>query len=229
MTALPVVVPAAGVGKRMGSDRPKQYLTLHGKTILQHTLERLHQHPKLGQIFLVVSPTDPYIRTTTIAELPWVTLVDGGNERADSVLAGLQAIGNADWVMVHDAARPCIQLEDINALLRLQEQSTTGGILATPVRDTMKRSNQHLSVVRTEDRTHLWHALTPQFFPYHELTQSLTAGLAAGANITDEASAMEWAGHRVSLVPGSASNIKITQPDDLALAAFYLQHQQEQQ
>ena len=221
---LTAVVPAAGVGKRMGSNIPKQYLTLAGKSVIEHTLERLISHPQINKVVVALSPTDPYFAELEISQNPAIKRVEGGKERADSVLAGLQSIQGDGWVLVHDAARPCVSHQDLDKLFAVADNGKTGGILATPVRDTMKRAstaNPNM-ISHTENRDNLWHALTPQFFPTVELTRALTAALAQGASITDEASAIEWAGGEVMLIEGSSSNIKITRPDDLALAEYYL-------
>lgn len=219
-----VVVPAAGVGKRMRADRPKQYLTINQQTVLEHTLQRLITHPRIKRIIVALDSADPYFATLKLSQAPWLTRVDGGSERADSVLAGLNAVEGDEWVLVHDAARPCLPHQDLDALLALADNGRVGGILATPVRDTMKRENPHkaLTVQHTEERQGLWHALTPQFFPLAQLKQALQHALQQSITITDEASAMEWAGYPVKLVRGSQANIKITQPEDLALAQFYL-------
>ncbi|GAB5382676.1 MAG: 2-C-methyl-D-erythritol 4-phosphate cytidylyltransferase [Aliiglaciecola sp.] len=221
------VVPAAGVGKRMQADRPKQYLLIQGKTVLEHTLEKLISHPHIQHIVVAVHPQDPYFDELECSQAPWLSRVEGGKERADSVLNGLNYLAStfpdSDWVLVHDAARPCIGYQDLDKLIALHS-SGQGGILAAPVRDTMKRSTQNdpSVVLQTVDRAGLWHALTPQFFPLKALQKSLHEALAENVAITDEASAMEWAGHKVQLVEGSDRNIKITRPDDLSLASFYL-------
>ena len=225
-----VVIPAAGVGQRMQADRPKQYLQLAGKTILEHTVGRLLQIAELGGIWLALSADDPYFETTSLPEMAKVTRVLGGAERANSVLNALQSIDAAEfpWVLVHDAARPLVQLSDIENLLQQCLSQNCGGILATLVRDTMKRGDggaPQVKVDHTVPRQQLWHALTPQLFPTKLLRDCLSHALAANAAITDEASALEWAGHPVLLVPGRADNIKITQPEDLALARFYLEQQ----
>lgn len=227
MQSLPhytAVVPAAGVGKRMQADRPKQYLMLGGKTIIEHTLEQLISHPQISRVVVALHPDDPYFEELPISQAEWLTRVDGGKERADSVLAGLRHLPQEGWVLVHDAARPCVSHRDLSNLFALHLKGESGGILATPVRDTMKRAQaSHPELIsHTEERENLWHALTPQFFPVKTLTESLGNALQANANITDEASAIEWAGGQVNLVEGSSSNIKITRPDDLALAEYYL-------
>lgn len=249
-----VVIPAAGVGSRMQADRPKQYLTLAGKTVLEHTIAALRQLPQLQQIWLALSADDPYFPTLPLAADASIHRVTGGAERAHSVLAGLAAIDAQQypWTLVHDAARPLVLACDIEKLLSHCLAAGHGGILAAPVRDTMKRGvaaggialaghslvgpslvgqsqvvDHQLTglslVAQTVERQQLWHALTPQLFPTQLLRDSLSRALAAGATITDEASALEWAGQPVLLVPGRADNLKITQPEDLALASFYLE------
>lgn len=224
-----MLIPAAGVGSRMQADRPKQYLQLADKTVLEHTAAKLLALPQTTRLFLALSPTDPYFDQLPLAADPKVCRVAGGAERADSVLAGLMAIdaGEFPWTLVHDAARPLVQLSDIQQLIEVCLSSDQGGILASPVRDTMKRGHipsQGSSLVEhTVERRQLWHALTPQLFPTLLLRDALSRALAAGVAITDEASAMEWAGHPVQLIPGRADNLKITQSEDLALARFYLE------
>lgn len=227
--SIAMLIPAAGVGSRMQADRPKQYLQLHGKTVLEHTISKLCALPECQAVWVAVSPADPYF--PTLALPPTVTRVDGGAERADSVLAGLMAIDATlyPWTLVHDAARPLVHQDDVTRLIKQCLNTQQGGILASPVRDTMKRAevlaNGQTVVEHTVERQQLWHALTPQLFQTALLRDALQRALAQGVRITDEASAMEWAGHPVQLVAGRADNLKITQPEDLALAAFYLERQ----
>lgn len=223
-----VIVPAAGVGKRMLADRPKQYLKIGHKTVLEHTLEKLISHPRITRIIVALDPQDPYFDELPISQADWITRVDGGKERADSVLVGLTALDSHSWVAVHDAARPCVSLSDLDKLFSLFENNQGGGILAMPVKDTMKRAQSEDSkkVSNTVDRDGLWHALTPQFFPLAQLRQALSEALEQKVTITDEASAMEWAGWPVNLVEGSERNIKITRPDDLTLATFYISQEE---
>lgn len=223
--SLVAVVPAAGVGSRMQADRPKQYLKISGKTILEHTVEKLLTHPAVEKVIVAISDGDPYYPQLSLATNPDVIRVSGGKERADSVLSALDYIESnelAQWAMVHDAARPCFCLNDIDNLIAAAEANQLGGILATPVRDTMKRANAQQNIDHTVDREALWHALTPQLFRAQPLTQALSQALEQGVQITDEASAIEWLGETPALVKGRADNIKITQPEDLALAEFYL-------
>ncbi|MFT4993267.1 MAG: 2-C-methyl-D-erythritol 4-phosphate cytidylyltransferase [Paraglaciecola sp.] len=226
-TQYPVVVPAAGVGKRMQADKPKQYLEIAGKTILEHTLETLHRHPLINEVVLVLSPQDPYFSELAIADAPWLTVVEGGAQRSDSVLAGLQYLPPGDrWVLVHDAARPCLSHQDLDSLFNLAMHEEVGGILATPVRDTMKRAGENNLIAYTESRENLWHALTPQFFPLTQLRHALERAQLDKVAITDEASAIEYVGGKVKLLEGSARNIKVTHPDDLLLAEFYLRQKE---
>ena len=223
------VVPAAGVGSRMRADRPKQYLKIHGKTILEHTLEKLLSHPQVAQIVVAISDDDPYYPELALNLNPQVIRVSGGSERADSVLSALNYIAEqqlSDWVMVHDAARPCVQLSDIDKLISGAMSHDVGAILAAPVRDTMKRGAQG-QIEHTVERADLWHALTPQMFRAKPLWKALSEALQQGASITDEASAFEWKGLSPALVAGRSDNFKITQPEDLALAEFYLSQNKE--
>ncbi|HHF1771363.1 TPA: 2-C-methyl-D-erythritol 4-phosphate cytidylyltransferase [Haemophilus influenzae] len=213
------VLPAAGVGSRMQANKPKQYLTLLGKTLLEHTLDVMLSYPAVSKIILAVSKDDPYISTLSLD--PKIQLVEGGTTRAESVLNGLNAIAEKNaWVLVHDAARPCLQHADIDKLLAIEDEQ--GAILAIPATDTIKRADNQQCIVKTKDRSQLWQAMTPQFFPVDILRDALSTGIQQGANITDEASAMELAGFRPHLVAGRSDNLKVTRPEDLALAEFYL-------
>lgn len=217
------VLPAAGIGSRMQADCPKQYLTIGHQTILEHAIHALLRHPRITQVIVAISPEDQQFKTLPIASDPRVLVTEGGQQRADSVLAGLQLAGNAHWVLVHDAARPCLHPDDLERLLAITAHSKVGGILAAPVRDTMKRALVGQSVIsHTVERQDLWHALTPQLFPLELLKLCLQRALDEGATVTDEASALEHCGYHPLLVAGRADNIKVTRPEDLALAAFYL-------
>ncbi|UAN46797.1 2-C-methyl-D-erythritol 4-phosphate cytidylyltransferase [Serratia sp. JSRIV001] len=217
------VLPAAGIGSRMQADCPKQYLTIGHQTILEHAIHALLRHPRITQVIVAISPEDQQFKTLPIASDPRVLVTEGGQQRADSVLVGLQLAGNAHWVLVHDAARPCLHPDDLERLLAITAHSKVGGILAAPVRDTMKRAQVGQSIIsHTVERQDLWHALTPQLFPLELLKLCLQRALDEGATVTDEASALEHCGYHPLLVAGRADNIKVTRPEDLALAAFYL-------
>lgn len=220
------VVPAAGVGKRMGGDIPKQYLPLAGKTVLECTLDSLLQHPGIQAIVVATSPEDVWWPEYIPRDSQRVIRVEGGRERCHSVNNGLKYLLTSaspeDWVLVHDAARPCLRIEDIDRLMEALGSHPTGGLLALPVSDTVKRAGPKGEVIETVSREGLWRALTPQMFRLGDLYRALTEAIGAGVPITDEASAMEWAGFSPRLVEGSPDNIKITHPQDLLQAeAFF--------
>ncbi len=218
------VVPAAGVGKRMNADRPKQYLELAGKTVIEQTLTRLLQAEVFQGIAVAISEQDPYWPELEISKHESVLTAPGGKERADSVLSGLKAIradaSDDDWVLVHDAARPCLTTSDIHLLIDSLKDDPVGGILALSSHDTLK-DVQGKRITGTLDRTHIWRALTPQMFRYGMLKQALEEAEGNPA-VTDEASALELQGLQPKIVEGRPDNIKITRPEDLALAVFYL-------
>ncbi|MFU8765048.1 MAG: 2-C-methyl-D-erythritol 4-phosphate cytidylyltransferase [Haliea sp.] len=218
------VIPAAGVGARMAASLPKQHLEVMGKTVLQHSLDALLAVNAVDSVVVALGANDP--RAPALRAQPRVHLAVGGARRADSVLAALRALQKIaqrdDWVLVHDGARPCLSPADGERLVATVLASGTGGLLAEPVVDTIKRVAVDGRVLETVDRSELWRAQTPQMFRLGELTDALERALLAGAVITDEASAMEWAGYPVMVVPGSSRNLKVTLPEDLALAAFYL-------
>lgn len=216
------VVPAAGIGARMQADKPKQYLTIQGTTILEHTLSVLLSYKPISQIILAVAPNDPYLDQLPLLNSPKIRLVEGGETRANSVLNGLKVIEEPGqtWVLVHDAARPCLTQGDLDKLLKIQDEN--GAILASPAIDTIKKADKNQQIKETQDRNFIWLAQTPQFFKADLLIHALTQAAAQGYSVTDEASAMELAGFRPHLVSGRSDNIKITRPEDLALAEFYL-------
>ncbi|MFM5230804.1 2-C-methyl-D-erythritol 4-phosphate cytidylyltransferase [Aeromonas media] len=226
-SGLTAIVPAAGIGSRMGADCPKQYLTLAGKTILEHTLGCLLSHPAIARVIVALAPHDEWFEQLAVAADPRVLRVEGGSERAYSVLNALH-VAEGKWVLVHDAARPCLTQGDLDALIA-SAMACDGAILGSRVRDTMKRTDGAGNIVATVEREQLWHALTPQMFPTGTLKRALEEGLALGALITDEASAMERAGFTVKMVEGRADNIKVTRPEDLSLAELFLQQQSARQ
>jgi len=224
------VVAAAGLGRRMGSAVPKQHLDLLGRTVLEHSLARLIQHPAVRRVYVALSPDDRWWPDNGYYGHSAVVSVAGGAERCQSVLNALRALGRQasadDWVLVHDGARPCVRSEDITRLVERLRDHPIGGLLGLPVRDTMKRADARGQVAATVAREDLWHAFTPQMFRLGPLRAALESAIHAGAAVTDESAALERDGSRPLLVEGAADNIKITRPDDLPLAAFYLQHQQ---
>ncbi|MEE8059972.1 MAG: 2-C-methyl-D-erythritol 4-phosphate cytidylyltransferase [Pseudomonadales bacterium] len=221
------VVPAAGVGRRMGSDQPKQYLPILGKTVLEYTLATLLTEPQLRRVVVAIAAEDSEWCSLSIFDHPRIEVIEGGDERSHSVLNGLQHLsidcsGN-DWVLVHDVVRPCIALSDIRKIIEQLADDTVGGILAVPVSDTIKQVNSSGAITTTVDRSLLWQAQTPQMFRLGLLRDALAEGIAKQANLTDDASAVELAGLTPKVVEGSRANIKITCPEDLSLAEYYLQ------
>jgi len=227
-TPLVVVIPAAGVGKRMQSNCPKQYMKINGMTVLEHTIHRLLSVNQIEQVIVAISEGDEYYNDLAIAKHGKVQRVTGGKDRVDSVLAGLKSIteNQYKWVLVHDAARPCVDVNDIQSLISTCIQSGHGGLLGYPVRDTMKQICEN-KVQTTVDRDQMWHALTPQMYPVIDLINAIEQGLFSGVNITDESSAIEAYSMTSLMVEGRSDNIKITRPDDLAYAKFILTTQQE--
>ena len=224
------ILPAAGSGSRFASSIPKQYLTLVNKTVMQHSVDRICQLP-IQACVLAISAHDQTAKTLSFAKpalLHWVT---GGAERMDSVLAAMQYLQQfataQDWVLVHDVARPCILANDLQHLLDELKEDAVGGLLAVPVRDTLKRGNAG-QVVETVPRDHLWQCQTPQMFRFGLLLDALQQAKTQQQLVTDEAGAIEQLDLPVKLVSGSSTNIKITYPEDLGLAAAILKAQAEE-
>jgi 2-C-methyl-D-erythritol 4-phosphate cytidylyltransferase len=218
-----LVVPAAGSGRRMGAETPKQYLTLAGATVLEHALAPFLADRRCRGAVVALAAGDARWASLPVAREPKVRTVPGGAERRDSVVAGLAALraqgaSGDDWVLVHDAARPCLARADLERLLDALPGSPDGALLAVPVADTLKRSDEAGRSAGTVDRSGLWRALTPQAAPLGVLQEALGAVPAA----TDEASALEAAGRRPRLVPGAATNVKVTEPADLEFARLVL-------
>jgi 2-C-methyl-D-erythritol 4-phosphate cytidylyltransferase len=233
-----VLIPAAGVGSRMNSAIPKQYLKIDGKTVLEHTVSRFDSLPHLAGILIVVSEADPYweslesyfLELSQSKGIPFLSTI-GGNERSETVLKGLgyllesEKADPSQWVMVHDAARPCVRKKDLLNLLAAREGlKYSGAILASPVRDTLKLSDQKNAILETQSREALWQAQTPQFFQLGVLYAALNLAIKANVVITDEASAMEFCRKKVQLVEGSSDNIKLTTSTDLAMIEFLLKN-----
>lgn len=223
-----LIVPAAGQGRRMGADRPKQYLELAGRPLLAHTLARLHSAYPQASLCLCLDAGDTHFDPAWVPFADWQR-VTGGAERADSVRRALDALATRaaddDLVLVHDVARPCVHPDDLVRLLAVLREERVGALLAAPVADTMKRADGAGRVMATEPRDGLWHALTPQGFRYGLLCEALAAAQRAGVGVTDEASAVEALGLAPRLVAGRRDNLKITHPEDLPLAARILASQ----
>lgn len=226
------VIPAAGIGARMGGSLPKQYLELDGTSVLEHSVSRLLARPDLVAVVVVIHPDDAHWRRLPLSDDPRVITVEGGRRRCDSVLAGLNELtlraAADDWVLVHDAARPCAHPDSLEQLCSAVVDHPVGGLLGVPVVDTLKRVDAGGVVECTESRRGLWQAHTPQAFRYQLLHQCLARAIVRGAEVTDEASALEWAGHRPLMVSGRSDNLKITRPEDLALARSILAQQGQQ-
>lgn len=227
------VVPAAGIGSRMQSEIPKQYLKIGHKTILQHTLERLASHADIEGIVVALAKHDSWWPELDINLSCQLLIADGGETRSDSVLNALTMLSqvNTDdpWVLVHDAARPCLRHDDIDHMLQTLLTHQVGGILGIPVTDTVKRVDATNTIIETVSREGLWRAATPQMFHLQQLKKAITTATEQGVSVTDEAGAIELAGWEPMMVEGHSDNIKITIPQDLALAQLYLQQQAGEQ
>jgi 2-C-methyl-D-erythritol 4-phosphate cytidylyltransferase len=214
----------------MNAALPKQYLSLKGRTVIEHTLERLSTHPRIGGVVVALAPNDPHWQGLSTLWDGRVVTVLGGAERCHSVLNALEYLMEwgvrDDWVVVHDAARPCVRHTDLDRLFKALESHSVGALLGVPVRDTMKRCDANGNLQCTVDRRTLWHALTPQMFRLKVLRDALRTATTKNLTVTDEASAMELMGLSPRLIEGHADNIKITRPEDLALAEFYLKQQE---
>lgn len=219
------LVPAAGSGARFGAETPKQYLSLAGRPLIHHTLAALCRCSQIEQVWVVLSPGDEWWGAEDWSALgPKLHPVYcGGATRAVSVANGLDALaetlGADDWVLVHDAARPCLSASMLGALLDTLDQDPVGGLLAVPVADTLKRADADQRVTATAPRDGLWQAQTPQMFRFGLLRQVLAGATA----VTDEASAIEAAGYSPRLVRSEMTNLKVTFPADLRLAELILE------
>lgn len=223
------LIPAAGRSVRFGGVTLKQYAHLSGSPVLSHSIEAVQRHAAVQAVTVALAPDDGIFEQLIRPDWPAVNTVTGGDSRARTVMNGLDFIRAVDpsseWVLVHDAARPCLSRKDLASLLEQGMASEHGAILAVPVSDTLKRAGGSRQIEKTVDRSSLWAAQTPQLFRIAGLAANLQAALDAGESPTDEASAMEFAGAHPLLVEGSPTNIKITGSDDLALAEFILQRQ----
>ena len=220
-----VVMPAAGAGQRFGAALPKQYAGLGGRRVIDWSLRLFLADVRCQGVVVAVAAEDPHWQAVAAAlGNTRLSATTGGAARCDSVLRGLQALPAQpdDWVLVHDAARPCLSRTEVDALLSAVAGHPVGGLLALPIADTIKRAGDQGDVEATLPRERLWRALTPQMFRHGALGAALQAARACGNSPTDEAQALELQGHAPRLVEGSAQNIKITTPADLAFAAAVL-------
>lgn len=229
------VVPAAGRGTRMGAPLPKQYLSIAGRTIAEHTLARLLAFARFARVVVAVAPGDEYFQRLPQAGDPRLQSCSGGSERCDSVASALAALAadarDDDFVLVHDIARPCVRLSDLARLIDRAGNDAVGGILAQRATDTVKQAagiEGDVHIAATIDRRVVWLAATPQMIRYGLLRDALARAASDGVVVTDEAQAVERLGLAPQLVECARDNIKVTRPEDLALAAFWLQRQQEE-
>ena len=227
-----LIVPAAGIGSRMAADRPKQYLRIDGRFLIDITLQRLLSHPLLEAAIVALHPQDGWWGQTESAEDARIRTCVGGQARSDSVRNALVLItGQArseDWVLVHDVARPCVRRSDLDNLFRGLQSDAVGGLLGAPISDTVKREDADGRVAATLDRNGLWRAFTPQMFRYGLLRRALDQAEADGVPVTDEASAVERLGARPRLIAGQGDNIKVTLPADLPAAGWILRRLTEE-
>lgn len=223
-----LIVPAAGIGQRMQAECPKQYLRIDRRFILDITLSRTLDSASFDGCMVALHPDDRWWANTEASSDSRIQTCRGGVERADSVLAALRTLAPQadadDWVLVHDAARPCLHRDDLIRLITSLQNHNVGGLLASPVADTLKKGNRATppEVQETVDRSALWRALTPQMFRYAKLVNALELAAENAQPVTDESSAMEFSGNMPVLVEGRPDNIKVTVPADLALAGFIL-------
>jgi 2-C-methyl-D-erythritol 4-phosphate cytidylyltransferase len=219
-----LVMPAAGVGRRFGTERPKQYAPLRGRTVIEWALAPFLADARCAGAVVALAEEDPYWRAIAPDN---ILTTRGGQERSHSVRNALAALADRadaeDWVLVHDAARPCLARRDLDRLLSELAAHPIGGLLATPAADTLKRADARGEIEQTIDRARLWRALTPQMFRYRRLCEALDRAHAAGRTPTDEAQAIEWLGAAPRLIEGASANLKITSSADLAIAAALLE------
>jgi 2-C-methyl-D-erythritol 4-phosphate cytidylyltransferase len=224
------LVPAAGSGSRMGETSPKQYLPLAGQPMIRHALATLCSTPAVVSVFVVLAPDDMHWPALQMATLgPKLRVLRcGGGTRAQSVANGLRAMAaelgaiDRDWVLVHDAARPCLTVAMVEKLIAEVGEDAAGGLLAVPVADTLKRAGDDGRILQTVSRERLWQAQTPQMFRHKLLLDALITA----PQVTDEASAVEALGHAPRLVAADVSNLKVTYPLDLQLAEWILQNRE---
>lgn len=221
-SALWTIVPAAGIGTRMQVDRPKQYLKIRDHTILEHVVNCFSAIARIEKVVVVLHAKDHWWSTLPLLHSEKIFTVIGGQERVHSVLLGLKFLSDFaddnDFVLVHDAARPCIQASDVLRLVDELKDHDVGGLLGLPVVDTLKKIDNNNCVEKTISREHLWHAQTPQCFRYGILKRAIETALAENKIVTDESSAIEYLGLKPKMVLGDARNIKITFAEDVALA-----------
>jgi len=215
------VIPAAGVGKRYSSDIPKQYLSLNGMPVLLHSINKFVKLDEIHEVLVALNPDDEFWQKLNFSH-PKVKTINGGPERCYSVNNALEELSgradNGDWILVHDAVRPCISDFDLNKIIEIVHDEDVGGLLACPILDTIKKVGDNLDVLKTIPREGLWSAMTPQIFRYELLKKALNAVLNSARSVTDEAKAIELIGLTPKIIEGDKTNIKITHPSDMVLA-----------
>lgn len=221
-----VIIPAAGIGARMQADRPKQYMLVHGQSIISYSLDLFLRMPLVKKLVVAVHPKDRWWTAMDYHHQEKVMTVVGGKTRVDSVFAALNQLRDFadydDWVLVHDAARPCLTKDCAQRLMSELSDHPVGGVLGVPVVDTLKRVSSQDTIEETVSRRQLWHAQTPQLFRYGILQKAIVKALRDKVAITDESSAVEHFGLKPKMVLGSVRNIKVTLPSDLALVAEFI-------
>jgi 2-C-methyl-D-erythritol 4-phosphate cytidylyltransferase len=224
------ILPAAGIGRRFGSALPKQYLNLCGIPVILHSINRLLEFQEIEKVIVSLHPDDQYWYELNL-ETPKVETVLGGDERSDSVANALESLEgiaeNTDWVAVHDAVRPCLSMSDLKRIISELKDESIGGILASPIVDTLKKTDENMNITKTLDRNQVWSALTPQIFRYDILKKALSAQRKRRSVATDEAGAVEALGYKPRIILGEPTNIKITEEKDLALAEHIILSQAE--
>jgi len=227
------VIPASGIGRRMRSETPKQYLMFQGKTILEHCLDRLLSHPRIEAVVVVLNDEDEYWEKLSYRSPKPVITTSGGEKRHHSVYQGVLALQQQGvteaLVLVHDAVRPLVTHLDLDKVIAAAQGHEAGAILATPIADTLKLQSEIMEITSTVSRDRLWRALTPQVFHQQPLLRALESAIEKNLDISDDASALEQLGYRPALVAGDADNIKITLPADLDLAELIWLNQRDQQ
>lgn len=222
------IIPAAGIGQRMKSNCPKQYLTIGNSSVLEYSIQYLLSHQDIKKIIIVLNQNDNYFSMSKLSKNNNIMITTGGQTRAESILEGLKLVKKeSNWILIHDAVRPCLNLNDLSRLILSLKNNKIGSILATQAKDTMKVTksiNNKTVIVKTIPRKNLWHALTPQIFHHNLLKKCLqnVINIKTAINITDESLVLEYYRYYPEVVVGSSSNIKITTPEDLEFAKFYL-------
>lgn len=220
-----VIIPAAGVGSRFGTDTPKQYARINDLTVLEHSVHPFLQIPFINKIVIAIASNDPFAKQLATLNNERIEFTTGGETRAESVLNALNHIEpyckQDDWVIVHDSVRPCLTNNELESFIALLPTAACGALLAVPVTDTLKNVQDH-RVQSSLDRRNIWRAQTPQAFPFSILKNAISSAVDDISSITDESSAIERMGHNPLIVKGLESNIKITYPEDLDLARYHL-------